>query len=211
MTSIDRWNSWLWPSQFLVTYLLAWNVMLRFSFEYVSVTFEFISSTLEFKLIAIEFSLHISFSSRSRALAFSVLRSRPFLDRFFGFGVCCGFCAFSPSLFGFRQKLDPVIGFAIRCGLVFFRFLFGKYAPQQRARLLGFCLRFSVLIEISFGFLFFVRFCGFLYTPMPHSPRTDPFRNWRSVSVELPRTVCALVIFFLPSPQKKQFPTRSTS
>ena len=46
--------------------------------------------------------------------------------------------------------------------LVVYRSLVGKFAskrPQPRARVFGFCLRFSVLIEICFGFAVSSIFC----------------------------------------------------
>lgn len=50
--------------------------------------------------------------------------------RFFGFSGYCGFCSISLSVSGFRQNF----GFTIRCGSMFFQFLFGKYSPRRRIR-----------------------------------------------------------------------------
>ena len=76
-----------------------------------------------------------------------------FLDRFFGFFTkklrifdfadYCGlqFQFYSALGFRFSTKIKSGFRFAIRCGLVFFQILFGKYAPQRsqpRARLLWF-------------------------------------------------------------------------
>ena len=70
--------------------------------------------------------------------------------RFFGFWWLLQFAFLFYFALGFQFSAKIKSGFRIyysMCGLVFFRFLFGKYAPQSpqpRACLLGFCLRFSV-------------------------------------------------------------------
>ena len=100
--------------------------------------------------------------------AFAV--SANFLDRFFafctkklwffGFGDYYGLWFLFYFTFGsrFLAKIKSSFRFAIRCGLVLFRFLFEKCAPQlpqPRAPLLWFCLQFSVLIKIHFGLAVF--------------------------------------------------------
>ena len=57
------------------------------------------------------------------------------------------------------------------CYSVFFRFLFGKCAPQLHTCLLWFCFRFQLWMKcisiVCFSIIFFKGFCGFGYAPIP--------------------------------------------
>ena len=113
-----------------------------------------------------------------------------FLDRFFGFSVFIrknfDFSVLTPvavftsillSVSGFRQKWNRAFGFAIRCSLVVFRSLVGKFAPKRRqphVRVFGFCSRFSVLIEIYFGFAVVCILCSVLpFLIHPSAPQNE--------------------------------------
>ena len=167
-------------------------------------SFEFISSTFEFKLIVTEFSLHISFSSR-KIFGFAVSVIFRSVVRFWCLlrFLCVFALGFRFPVYGKNKiRFSDLLFVAVWC--------FSVFASDNTRLNRVHVFSVSILIEIYFGFLLsFVRFCGFLYTPMLHSPRNYPFRNWRSVSP--PQTICTLVCILSVSAEKKQVPTRNTS
>ena len=116
-----------------------------------------------------------------------------FVPRNFCFSVLV-----SVTVSNFCSISHPVSGFSIQCGLVFFRFLFGKFAPQQpqpRAHLP--CLQSSGLTELYFGFAVFdYSLYGFAVTNSgaPSAPRGHMDESLIQVSVTGPETLITWVI-----------------
>ena len=106
-------------------------------------------------------------SSWTGALGFSALPFRFILDRFFGFctkklrifgfGDYCGFQSLFYFALGFRflAKTKLRFQFAVRCGLVFFQILCGKYAPYDLNHV-------HVFSDLASGFRFLSKFISVL-------------------------------------------------
>lgn len=99
--------------------------------------------------------------------------------------VVCGFCPVSLTVFGFRR--NRVFGYVIWWGVLF---------PVSLRKMCSSTIRVCLILLAIFGFdlnsfwfcgflLLFVRFCGFLYTPMPSTLNIIRPRDFELGQLEL--------------------------